>query len=349
MPSQQRRRLERGLVAAAAATADDSSARAQQQVLFWQQLVVHLAGSAHRQLQDCLLNGTSSGSRGGSGAVEQQAHLADAAALQQLLLVCPAAAAGPAAAASLERLQAAADVGMAEVMHSMQQLPEGQLHQRQEPAFQQLCQLRARLMLARAAAGGGGSGCARQAEWDARCLHLGRPSSSGGSATPPQVWREVLQMPPDVAAASRSVAAASCAGCPTRQQFLAACVASRCLLQADSWQHGTCCSSRSSSMGLDSCCRQTACTALPGVRFEPPPLPALQPPPVPQQASLSSGSLSSKGGAASGAASMVAAAAEAAAELAQRTGMPGACPAGAGSAAASRGAGCIGHRSSRAA
>ncbi|KAI3433522.1 hypothetical protein D9Q98_003332 [Chlorella vulgaris] len=270
LPQSQARRLEHGLVAAAAAAAEagDGGAPDGQRQAALQQLVLRLTRGVQQHL-DTYLHPSSSG----NGATLQPWQLDDIALLQQLLLVCPSAAAHPPAAGALRQLQATADASMARVMRGMQQR-QGEQQQQHQPFFQQLCQLRARLMLATAAA----AACASGTEGGSGACQASEPSDGDASqASAAQAWGQVLQMPPKVpsaAAASGSPAVPSI----TRQQFLAACVASLCLLQATSGTKGSHHKCGASTAGgatqHQGCPRQDVCPALPGVHFELPPLPS---------------------------------------------------------------------------
>lgn len=242
------------LMAAAAAAA--SSASEQQAALL--RLVCSLAHGT-RQL---LVEHAHGSSGSGQGLLERMASL------QQLLLACPAAAGQPECAAALQELQSAANSSMPRLMQAMQQQQQAQQEEQpgmQQVLFQELCQLRARLMLALAAgpSSDDDSSATNVAGW-----HL----AAASAATAAQDWRAVLLMPPDVAAASAAAASASAgdASQPSRQVFLAACVAARCYLQA--------CSGPSSGKGTGSSDSGlgfvTEVAALPGVTFPPPPPPA---------------------------------------------------------------------------
>jgi hypothetical protein len=162
---------------------------------------------------------------------------------------------------------------MARVMHGMQQR-QGEQQQQHQPLFQQLCQLRARLMLATAASAACDSG-AEGGFGACQASELFDGDASQASAA--QAWGQVLQMPPKVPAAA---AASSSPAVPSiiRQQFLAACVASTCLLQATSGTKGGHYKCGASTAGgatqHQGCPRQDVCPALPGVHFELPPLPS---------------------------------------------------------------------------
>jgi hypothetical protein len=298
------------------------------------QLLQCLASRVQRQLEH--YQASSSGGGGGSdsgeasGSALRQALLADMQSLQQLLLECHAAAVPtPAAAAALHQLQGAADACMGALMQAMQQpRADEQEQQRQErqAVFQQLCQLRARLMLSFAAAAATAStgssdseACAMQPV--AAPLLLLNVDSSGGSGssatTAAQVWRTVLQMPADVPAAAAAAAAATAAGGggmpqPSRQQFLAACVAVECYRQAATGVSNSNDSAAAAEHTGNSFGFQTEIAALPGVLFELPPLSLL---------ALGPHSAAAKPTGAS--AAMAAAAEAAAAEVAQDPGCLG--------------------------
>ena len=257
-----------------------------------QQLLQRLADRVHRQLTR--YQASTSGVGGDSGecgsSALRQALLADMQSLQQLLLECPAAAIPtPAAAAALHQLQGAADACMGALMQAVQQpRADEQEQQRQErqAVFQQLCQLRARLMLSFAAAAtastdSGDSEASAPQPVVAPLLLVEVDSSSCGSSatTAAQVWRTVLQMPADVpAAAAAAAAAASAAGeggmpLSSRQQFLAACVAVECYQQAATGVNNSNCSATAAEPTGYSFGFRPEIAALPGVRFELPPVP----------------------------------------------------------------------------
>lgn len=252
LPAQPRRQLQRCLVGVA--SRDASSSSFDQTVL--PLLVLDLTEHA-QQLVEELRHGSSNSPESLLHAWGQLEHLE---LLQQLLLLCPAAAAQPTAAAALQRLQASAEACMAGVMGSLQQKgPEGR--QQLQPLFQQLCQLRGRLMLSLAL-----SSSTSGSEDEAGVL-----PADAAAVPAAHVWRQVLQMPANVAAAAAKArrAMAGCKpSCPTQQQLLAACVAATCVVQS----MPTCVAHAAGKTG-DASGRSTTCAALPGVLFELPPLP----------------------------------------------------------------------------
>lgn len=269
-------------VAGAAAAAAVDSADPQLQAAA-QRVAACLAWRTQRQLEEC-----SSGT-----GMAQQALLSGMAALQQLLLAAPAMAASPDVAAALHQLQGAADASMAGLMQAMQ--APGEQQAGGQAVFQQLCQLRARLMLAFAgAAGAADAAAAGDAAGDAAAVEGKGSAAAGGlhvvadaDQATAQAWRSVMLMPPDVAAAAAAAASAAVRSGtrhPSRPQFLAAWVAATSYLQASVAAAWSSCGGSSSGGGSTSgeegsstvhAGAQATCAteipALPGVRFQPPP------------------------------------------------------------------------------
>ena len=273
------------LVATAAAAAAAGSDAQQQAAV--EQAVAWLACHTQQQLES--YGGSASS---GSSAAQQLGLLASMEALQQLLLAVPAVVAAPGVAAALQQLQASADASMAGLMQAMQ--APGEQQAGRQAVFQQLCQLRARLMLAfagsagaaggdsrTAAAAGAAGGDAAPATAAAKGPHLMPESREQPSAA--QTWRSILLMPPDAAAAAaaaRSSAAGGGSGVMalSRQQLLAAWVAATSYAQASassvtgSGHAGA--PSTPNSGGIIAAGVQPAFQSevpgLPGVRFEPP-------------------------------------------------------------------------------
>lgn len=267
---------------AGTAAADVASSSDPQLQAAAQQVAACLAVCTQRQLEE---QGSSSGS------VAQQTQLALMAALQQLLLAAPAVAAAPAVSGGLQQLQSAADASMAGLMQAMQ--APGEQQAGLQAVFQQLCQLRARLMLACAGAAAATAGLASTAADDAETAGSEGSMEVGGlhvvadsTQTTAQAWRSVLLMPPDVAAAAAAAAsAAACSGSarhPSQQQFFAAWVAATSYQQASSstgWgSYGGCSSSCDGGSGTAQALRQpphqVEIPALLGVCFQPPALQA---------------------------------------------------------------------------